>query len=199
MSLHSLPPFGGALGECHGSGVGIRAVWCFFFFSSVSPRVLLVPLSERGVSVRPQTRREPTFLKSTRALRRAVSSSLGNGCERICGQICVLALCFSPGSDRQTQRQAQARGGGEPQGGSAAGRVAADKVRGAQRSETQSRPRNAGQIGNSLLSLCVSSLLFSTLSLLSCPYPTTHTLITLNLFTGTACLVFCGVFLPMTK
>lgn len=69
--------------------------WGFVF--SWSPRVLLVVLSERGknsFSGSPNKTRTH-FSQGTAAPRRAGPSSLGNVCKRICGQICVLALCFS--------------------------------------------------------------------------------------------------------
>lgn len=94
--------------------------FCFF----LSPRVLLVVLSERIVSPVPQTRPDPTFLKVHQLCDGLCLPAWGVGVREFVGKS-VSWLCASPESasfgspvsDRQTQRQAQAGGGGGRAGG----------------------------------------------------------------------------------
>lgn len=84
---------GGVVSECHGEwNCSHQVGFCFF---PQSPR--FVSAAERGknsFSGSPNKTRAH-FAQGTPALRWAVPSSLGNVCEKIWGQICALALCFS--------------------------------------------------------------------------------------------------------
>lgn len=145
--LPPCPLFGGRT-EWMSRGVELEYTkWGFVF--PLSPCVLLVVPRGRGknsCSGHPNKTRTH-FLKIHQLCDGPCLAAWGMWCKWICGQICVLALCFSrirsfglPVSDRQTQRQAQAWGGGGQEG--ERGELEDCKVRGAERNETQSQQRS---------------------------------------------------------
>lgn len=115
------------LDRCHSEWIQdpLRGVFFFsFFFHSffflLSPRVLLVALSERGKNSfsAPRNKTRTHFSQGSQALR-GLCLPVWETCVRESVQICVLALCcprisfvLFPLSDRHTQRQTQAGGGG---------------------------------------------------------------------------------------